>query len=206
MRSKLLASVFASLLAMGSVASAQTIDTRTSGSGIWESGHRYAGQSFTALTNSLLTTSLWITSQGQYMNFEAKLQAWDTVNDQVTGAVLWTSAPWNFWSSSEARADFWLGGVTLTPGDLYVFFIDFGFMSNPNGMFTNASFSDTYAGGTAVYGGTGSGPVFEYGLDTKFEAVFVPQTTVTPEPASVVMLATGLIGVLGVTARRRSQA
>lgn len=151
----------------------------------------------------VLSGSLWLSAAfSASTDFRAVLRAWSgNVEDgnihsgSVSGPVLFQSAVTTALNGGPTRFDFALPSVALQAGASYVFFAE-AVQGNLFGYTT--SLSNVYAGGNGVYGQTPD-PEGEMFYDASFVATFA---TTVPEPASIFLLATGLVGVLGVVRRR----
>jgi hypothetical protein len=111
------------------------------------------------------------------------------------------------WQSSQ-RYD-WSTGVDLIGGGTYVIFVGFAGGGGFDGVWRQSS--DTYTDGVGVATGTGAGTIpvngdswgsSSTGEDLAFQAQFTTLSNV-PEPATVVFLATGFLGIGAVYGKRR---
>ena len=135
----------------------------------------------------------------------ARLAIWDGVNDRM-GTILWTGA--GVVPSSRTYLDFDIG-ATLAVGTTYVF--AYSYAANGQPLLNFLDLGATYAGGHEVYIGstteatlTGNAWNQRTHFDNGFTAQFVPGSVV-PEPATVALLATGLLAVGGIARRRRGR-
>ena len=97
---------------------------------------------------------------------------------------------------------FWTA-VAVTPGAQYFLAFNTG-----NEALVSEWTPGTYTGGEAYHNYSPTDPTQSYGCcggsyDLVLEEFSTSAETVTPAPASVALLATGLLGVLGVVRRRR---
>lgn len=156
-----------------------------------------------------------------------RLMAWETINTtqfstptvfpQPVGPILFQAA---LQTTAGTVEDYtWnLGGIALAPTTQYVFFLE---LAPAAGDVTLGQYfpGDPYPGGSEVAQfesnfGPGEWPTTTFrsqwiswsyasaGGDLAFEAQFGPAATVTPEPGSMILLATGLLGLGGFVRRR----
>ncbi len=191
----------------------------TRGSG----GFQSVGQSFVVptLTTQLTSFSLAFSNffNGGALRFDAYILAFDTANRRVTGDVLWNAT--NILGSSNDFAfdtrSFNTGNLTLASGTTYLFLITTstqgaGLPADASNL-VGANDVDGYTGGSfwVAYNGTDAGLLRDAGAfstvdgvtDAGFSAIFRADPTVVPEPATVFLTATGLIGLGAAGYRRR---
>jgi len=179
---------------------------------------RTAGQTF-RLPNGTLTQLNWFsffsssTNSGSDQFFHAYLYEWNSSTSRITGPQLYRSdvrAPIVTSSSGGAEMRFDVG-VILDPSKVYIAFLSMlevgatgdgksNFVHHDNAyndgqmFFTTASSLNAAASQSWFSIAT---------LDYSFVADFDTPTTVTPEPASMMLLGTGLSSIAGIAARRR---
>jgi hypothetical protein len=159
------------------------------------------GQTFTVPADDILTSFRFTFASPSTLTFHLAL--WD--GDSPAGAPLFseTVGP----TPSPTVRD-WVtfgippGGIPLVTGQEYVAFltVDFG-----EQVAFSAAGANPYPGGSLAAGSVGSSPWFEFADgDLLFQATFV-DAAVVPEPVSVLLLGTGLLGVGGAGWRRRKR-
>jgi hypothetical protein len=194
----------ATLLTVAS-AQAQTISTGYSGSGLAPGGG-IIGQSFAVPAGAgyINDVSFWVAGN---VTYQFKLYAFNGTTP--TGTALFASAAvTQVATQGYLFQTFNTGMLALDPAQEYIALLQ----ASSGQINVLTSGGDTYAGGqlyqtlshysdptTAVYASYFGNP----GTDLSMVAHFTQGTVATPEPTSVTLLATGLLGIFGAARRRR---
>ena len=154
---------------------------------------------------------------GANLQFRAYITAFNA-GSSTAGSVLFTSALTSGVSGNALRSfAFNTGGIAVTAGTKYFAFVDASDYTPPSG--TSAAMGSDYtaapyAGGEFCYnnginGNFSNTQTVSWACgksDIAFTASFSNAAVVaTPEPATLVLLGSGLLGVIGISRRKRSQ-
>ncbi len=223
MRQFLLTALVAAALTQPVVAQVTIGAARTTSVGTFTGGPggvRSIGQSFTVptLAPALSSFSLSLTNafDGANLRFSAYIYRFDAATRSLTGAAAWSRAT-VAGSGNDFSFDlrtFDTGNVLLAPGSTYLFLLTTlgEAVAFPEaGNLLGASTADGYAGGALWASDAATNAALFAGgwsqvdgvADLAFTATFT-SATVVPEPATVVLVGTGLLA-LGGLARRRGR-
>lgn len=231
MRSRLFTTALVALVALlaAAPARAQTIDTGldpldTGGLSIIPSSQAFFGQFFTVPTieggeQTSLTSFGFGVFPSSRMDVRFGIAEWlggrrprpasgfVSRDGLLYGATLHTSAPVTFEAAQEVRLFEYTFAtpLNLTAGAMYLAFID---VRGPSSQTIGAmpTRRDVYPDGGSYF--LASGGMVRYAIpnDHSFRATFGPEyvadVTTTPEPATLALVATGLVVVAGVARRR----
>jgi hypothetical protein len=211
--------VAGALVALALPAAAQTvISTSGGGTPISPFGDPTAqtfGQTFTTPTDNVLQSFTFYLGPAPSLLFKAYVFQWDALLGRATGAALFTSnaiqGP-TFFGLNFTPIAIATGGLSLLPGATYAaFFSVFGTIGEValQDAWDSPGFNQ-YSGGAFVYLNTGNNASAwttqtwstdrqGVGSDVRFDMVF----TATPEPSSVALVATALLGLSGAAIVRR---
>lgn len=170
---------------------------------------RTIGQTFTAPNPYMIDFSFWL--EPSTLQYKAYVYAWDAASKMIAGPALFTSdvltGPSGAGMYIEVNVPTGLG---LTSGSSYVaFFSTYGF--TPVNLESDVEISYAYAGGEGVYLYNDNPLSYSWNslgnYDLHFAANFAADApvTVTPEPATALLLGSGL-AALAAARRKRKQA
>lgn len=179
------------------------------------SAERNWGQTITVPNYNVLDSfSFWISFwQGGQTNppisFVAYVYAWDATASRPTGSALYQSGVNTHGPGSASQHTFQTGGLQLVTGAVYALFLHAA--SGSGGAYWNLGFA--YTGGGSIWQvdatdevGWTSSTWSTSTSDRQFEVQFSSSHQVVPEPSTVILLATGILGIGGVgLARRRKR-
>lgn len=172
------------------------------------------GQTVTAVNGSLDSFSFWLQG-GSSLMFQAYVFAWDQGTLRATGNSLFTSAIMAApGGSGFQQVLINTGGVAVTTGNMYVAFLSTSGLGGSGQIAWESTGGDGYNGGAFVFlnngEDTGQWTSSQWstnwqgaGSDLRFDATFSPGVSVAPEPGSMLLLATGLVGLGAAGIRRR---
>lgn len=151
------------------------------------------------------------------INYEAYVYAWDPTTNEATGSALYTSGLATYTPGAGYVPVTFSPGVNLIAGDQYVLFfstsgLQFGQFDSTIAWGFNAG--NAYVGGQFVFLNNGDNPAqwttspwaqlyITPGNDLEFNADFSAPTA-APEPGTALLLAMGLLGLLGFVELRRA--
>ena len=178
------------------------------------------GQTFTAPAAYLYDFSFWLRNydNGGALLFNAYIGLWNGNN--VVGSPLWSGGPFaGTNSATPLQYQFNTGGIAVVPGQQYLAFLNASafIVANPNALdflrFSTAP-AASLAGGfeylnnnsnfAAINSPSGWNTGGDFGKDLIFVANFSPNgPSLIPEPATMTLMATGLVGLMA--ARRRKK-
>jgi PEP-CTERM motif-containing protein len=234
MRRTLLLSAFASALALPLSAQTQ-VTSGTSPDYLGPLGIDSQGTPLTAIaqtfalpsgTNYLQSFTFFLASQFNGNQLFLQAAVYQFAGDQLTGPALFTSALFAGSGNTSGSDPFTFGtgasplNVLLAPNLTYAFVLTAlnGNAATPDGSTVQANLAagDTYAPGALYYSMvSGTADLFAPGAfasldgttDVAFNATFTAAPVVsTPEPGTIVLVASGLAGIGGVVRRRRGSA
>lgn len=195
-------------LLLGAIAapmSAQVVDQSNYGaSGYFGSAQNWQGQTFRPAAGTSAGAGFQVINTAGDVSGTVNIQLWSALAS-TPGATLLASgsSAYSILSGQTAMLDAFWGAVAVTPGAQY--FIAF---NANNGSLVSLFTGDAYAGGQAQYNYSATDPTQSYtccggGYDLGFEEFSTSGVVATPEPASLALVATGLLGIGGVVRRRR---
>ena len=137
----------------------------------------------------------------------AYVATWDSIGDHA-GTLLYSSDKYTYDNQGNEELTFNTNGTRLTPGQQYVMFLSTAQYANQSTGQTfvpSGSRSDYLAGFVEIFDGGDFDSLFSTrwgGPDEPDWAVDIELDSSTPEPSSLIMLGTGLVGGLGIMRRK----
>ena len=172
------------------------------------SANVWIGQQFIpSLTNSA-GAGFFFESSGRGSSGIFTVELWtDIASNPGANKLASGTTAYRFGASEKSWVDVFWDAVAVTPGTQY--FLAFTAGGELQGMNVYGTAGNVYADGSFLYqnynGGIDTSPYLNGypDEDTSFREFASTAVVATPEPAGMVLMATGLIGVVGVARRRR---